>query len=404
MRVLLSEASSLTARETLTVLGREGVDVEAVTGARAPIVRFSRWCRHLHAAPEPSVDPLGYLRRVAELLATRRFDAVLPTHEQAWLLSVGRPLLPPAAPLVISTASAFDRVQGKIAFARTANALGLPQPDWSPVTSMADVAAFGTPCWLKANHATAGRGVIRVPDPNAIGPAWATMITHGQPLMAQRPAAGQYAQAAGLFGGGRLVAAHCSELVGEGAGGSAAARRGVDHPAVRQHLIDLGNELGWSGGLTLDYFHIDGVPSYIECNPRTVEPGNAAASGVSLPSLTIALTQGDTPREPIYGRPDARTHSSMALMLGSVVRGEGRRTAMQVLTHGLMRRGAYRNSIEVLTPITEDPPSLIPVAAAAGVALAGTAAADRLAADTVRAYQVTPEAIAAVRVSVNPDT
>jgi hypothetical protein len=77
---------------------------------------------------------------------------------------------------------------------------------------------------------------------------------------------------------------------------------------------------------------------------------------------------------------------------------------MQVLTHGLMRRGAYRNSIEVLTPITEDPPSLIPVAAAAGVALAGTAAADRLAADTVRAYQVTPEAIAAVRVSVNPDT
>ena len=42
MRVLLSEASSLTARETLTVLGREGVNVEAVTGSRAPIARFSR--------------------------------------------------------------------------------------------------------------------------------------------------------------------------------------------------------------------------------------------------------------------------------------------------------------------------------------------------------------------------
>jgi len=71
----------------------------------------------------------SHLRRVAEVLAARPIDALLPTHEQTWLFAVGRPLLATPAPLVTSTASAFGRLQGKIAFARTADAVGLPQPE-----------------------------------------------------------------------------------------------------------------------------------------------------------------------------------------------------------------------------------------------------------------------------------
>src|SRR5271166_166051 len=313
MRVLLSEASSLTARETLTVLGRGGVHAEALSGSPAPVSRFSRWCRRLHRAPLASRDPKGYLRCVARLLADRRFDALLATHEQAWLFAAGRSLLPASAPLVTSPAAAFARVQGKLAFARTAGALGLPQPDWAQVRGTSDVGAFGTPCWLKADHATAGRAVVGVPVPDAIPAAWSAIAAHRQPVMAQRPASGRYAQAGGLFLMGHLVAAHCSELTGEGPGGSAAARRGVDHPAAREHLAMLGAELNWSGGLTLDYFHLDGAPSYIECNPRTVEPGNAAASGVDLPGLTIALGQHRVPESPVYGLAGRRTHSSIAL-------------------------------------------------------------------------------------------
>ncbi|SBN96301.1 Hypothetical protein PFR_JS12-1_1918 [Propionibacterium freudenreichii] len=63
-RVLLSEGSSLTARETLTVLGRRGVQVEIVSASSAPIARFSRWCRRLHHAPAPATDPIGYLAGV----------------------------------------------------------------------------------------------------------------------------------------------------------------------------------------------------------------------------------------------------------------------------------------------------------------------------------------------------
>ena len=66
----------------------------------------------------------------------------------------------------------------------------------------------------------------------------------------------------------RLVAAHPSVGIGAGAGGSAAARLSVDHPAARDYAARVGAHLRWHGGLTLDYFHIDGQPQFIECNPR----------------------------------------------------------------------------------------------------------------------------------------
>lgn len=62
--------------------------------------------------------------------------------------------------------------------------------------------------------------------------------------------AGRYAQADGLFDHGRLVAAHTSEKIGDGAGDSAAERIGVDHPIVREHLARIGAHLCWHGGLT----------------------------------------------------------------------------------------------------------------------------------------------------------
>src|ERR1700730_419511 len=89
-RVLLSEASSLTAREHVTV----------------------------HRCPPSGRDPRGYLAVVADLMGTGDFDALLPTHEQAWLFSVGRALLPPGIPLAVAAPEAFGRVQSKVEFAR----------------------------------------------------------------------------------------------------------------------------------------------------------------------------------------------------------------------------------------------------------------------------------------------
>ena len=113
------------------------------------------------------------------------------------------------------------------------------------------------------------------------------------PLMAQQPAPGFYAQVQGLFDRGSLIAVHTSAQRANGIGGSAAARISVSHTAPREHIGVLGAELNWHGGLTLDYLHQNGTPQYIECNPRTVEPGNATASGVNIAELQVRLTLGE---------------------------------------------------------------------------------------------------------------
>lgn len=392
--MLLSESASLTARETLTVLGSAGVRADVLTVGGAPIARFSRWRRRLIAAPPPDADPLGYLSLVSGLCSAGGYDAVLATHEQAWLFAAGRRLLPPDAPIAVAPIEAFDRVAGKVEFATLCDELGIPQPQWW--RSDQRPAKVPYPHWVKASYGTAGRAVRRVDSPARERAAVRELSLAGGAVMGQAPAAGEYGQVQALFDGGRLVAAHTSVTAGAGAGGSAAARLSVDHPAARDYAARLGAHLRWHGGLTLDYFHVDGQPQFIECNPRTVEPGNAARAGVDLPRLTIALSRGEPlPGHPITGRPGVRTRSALALAVGAAERTRSRAAVLGVLRDCALRRGQAGS--EVLTPVLRDPPSILPLAAGAARLLASPGSAAALAAGAVRAYSISPGAIARVR-------
>jgi hypothetical protein len=143
---------------------------------------------------------------------------------------------------------------------------------------------------------------------------------------------------------------------------------------------------------------MNGLPCYIEANPRTVEPGNAAASGVDLPALTIAISRGDTlPARTIVGRAGIRTHSALALMLGAAETTGSRRSAFAALAAGLTGRGPLRGSREVLTPLPADPLAIIPLIFVASQVLAQPGRARALAAAAVQDYSVSPGAVDAVR-------
>jgi hypothetical protein len=402
-RVLLSEASSLTAREFVTVLGRHGVQVEAMTASSLPLARFSRWCRAVHHAPAPSADPVGYLQAVDSLMASGRFDALLPTHEQAWMFAVGRSLLT-HAPIAVASAEAFDQVASKIAFATVADTIGLPQPAWRRVGDEPDLGGLGFPVWIKASFSTAGRGVYRAADHAQAIDAWRALSAAGaDEVMIQSPAQGCYAQVQGLFADGELIAAAASEQLALGAGGSAAARVSVDHPLAVDALARLGAPLGWRGGIALDYLHRDGRPQFIECNPRIVEPGNAAAAGVDFPQLMIDLAtgRGPLPARRIVARAGVRTRSSMAIGLGAAETDRTRRAVLAAVARTVARRGPLHRSSEVLTPVLADPASVIPFLVATGLVLARPANVTRLAGHAVNNYAVTPTAIDQTRRALN---
>jgi len=260
-----------------------------------------------------------------------------------------------------------------------------------------DLYALSFPYWLKSAFSTAGGGVRLVSDERSRANAELELLDVDMPVMAQEPARGQYAQVQALFDHGRLVAAHTSVQTGTGIGPSAAARSSVDHPIARRHIGLLGEALSWHGGLTLDYLHEQGEPSYIECNPRMVEPANAAASGVNLPELQVRLTAGERlPSPPRTGRVGVRTHGTIALVLGAAAYGGTRRAVGAELARAIARRGCYRGSAEQLTPVLRDPPSAAAAVFVIGEALASPRGATEVASKAVARYSITPKTIAAL--------
>jgi biotin carboxylase len=390
VRVLLTEGSSLTSREVVSCLGPAGYHLEVLDC----LARFSRWVRHVHRCPHAGSEPMSYLKTLEDVVARRKIDAVLPTHEQAWLLASAGPLLAAGTRVAVADAAMFERVQSKVAFAALLDELGLPQPAWRVVKGASDLADLPFPYWLKAAFSTAGQGVREVVDAGSRDTALSSLLSE-VPLMAQMPAAGQHGQVQGLFDRGRLVAVHTNVQRGVGMGGSAAARLSVDHPTPREHIAMLGEALAWHGGLTLDYLHVDGSPQYIECNPRTVEPGNAAASGVNIPELQVRVTLAEAlPGPARTSRPGVLTHGTIALLMGAAARGASRRSLLGDIRDAIARRGLYADSSEQLTPVLRDPPSLAPAAFITTRVLLSPRQAADIAAHAITNYSIGPNTIA----------
>ena len=86
LRVLVSEGSSTSAREAITILGLSGHLVEVCDPSRYCLARFSRFVGKFHRCPGLRDDPAGFLCFVEKLLAARHFDVLLPTTNRDFCL------------------------------------------------------------------------------------------------------------------------------------------------------------------------------------------------------------------------------------------------------------------------------------------------------------------------------
>ena len=164
-KILLSEGSSLSARETITALGLAGHRVELVSAESFCLGRFSRFVSRVHPAPAPGADPDGYLATVLETVKNRSIDALLPVHEQAYLFAAARHRLPADLGVALSDFASFEQVQSKAGLAELLTRLKVPQPATSLVRSADDFAQPRPyPYFVKAAFGTASTGVWRIGD------------------------------------------------------------------------------------------------------------------------------------------------------------------------------------------------------------------------------------------------
>jgi predicted ATP-grasp superfamily ATP-dependent carboligase len=405
--ILLSEGSSLSARQTITALGPLGYVIDVCDSNPLCISRFSRFVRHFYRCPAWGANPKGYFDFIIGRLEEGRYDVLLPVHEQAYLFARTQDQLKSKTGLALTRFDNFALLQSKATFARLLAELGLPQPWTRFVHTRTELETIdGFPYYVKTPYSTAGQGVWRVE--NAAGRSGAIdaleqrgLLDGQTDIVVQDVAPGTVCQAQTVFEHGRLIAVHCTTQWAAAVGGGHAARMGVDHPIVRSYVERLGQHLQWHGALAVDYLFepITGQPYFIEANPRLVEPMNATLSGVNLADILVRLSLGESFEigKISRGRFGIRSHGLISILLGVADRGASRSALMSEILRALCKRRQYSDSEEDLTPITQDPLSVFPLALVCLHLMLNPKSVHTIAGEAVSAYSLTPGAIEIIR-------
>ena len=390
MRVLLSEGSGLTSRQVATRLGALGHHVEILSSTPLCLTRFTRHVRALHKVPRFADDPLKWFDAANRIATARSIDVLLPTQEQVAVLSALRAKL--AVATVVPDFTALHRVQDKIAAWRTLQAIGLPQPASVVVQSkneLADITQF--PVFVKRPIATASTGVRRATSRDELVIAAAALGLDSEPLLVQSQATGPLAMVQALADRGRLVAHHANLRIAEGIGGGAAVKESIALPALAGHIERLVRALDWHGPISMDVIVSDDGPSFIDINPRLVEPINAQLAGVDLVGAMLELAKDRHPPMLPAGRAGVRSRQLLLTVLGAALHGS-RRAVLSEFMAALRGRGAYNNAVEELTPVGGDPIAAVPVVLAVLATLINPSLCRRFHKGGTGPYALTPDA------------
>lgn len=364
MRILLSEGSSTSAREVITALGIGGHDIEVCDPNPYCLGRFSRFVSRFHRCPGLRDQPLAYLSFMLDLLSRRRFDVLLPIHEQGYLFSAAHDRLGSLTHVALPAFESYRRAHSKVGFHDLLAKLDLPQPRTQFATNaheLQDKVDF--PCVVKTAIGTASRGTWLVRSKADLEDALDELrATDGfdDLVLTQDFIAGEVEHAQAVFRRGDLMAMHAYRRMAEGVGGGDAIKESVSRPIVEAHMRKIGQQLAWQGALSVDYILTDDGPSYIDCNPRLVEPMSALLCGLDLAGLLVQVSCNAEIESVSPSEPGIRTHLSMQALLGAADRGASRRDILAECWRLLGRQGPYANSAEELTPVRRDWMSAVP--------------------------------------------
>ena len=399
LRVLLSEGSSTSAREAITALGLAGHMVEVCDPSPWCLGRYSRFVKKFHRCPPLRDDPAGYLAFVEKLLASNRFDVLLPTHEQGFLFARVAERLKGNAGLALPTFESYRAAHSKAGFSRLLSSLRLPQPATRIVTSESAVrASVRFPAVIKTSVGTASRGVFIVreaDDLDQVAKELAAGDAFPGEVLVQEFVAGTVEKAQSVFCRGQLLGFHAYRQVAPGISGGEAIKESVSRPNIRTMLEAIGEKLAWHGALSIDYLmpERDPTPRLIDCNPRLVEPMSAWLAGTDLVGLLLLVSWGETPAPRPESRTGVRTHLAMQALLGVASRGGSRRDLLRECFRLARGRKPYDGSQEEMTPVGTDWLSAVPLGLTAGLLLARPSAASKLAHGGFGAHLLSRESI-----------
>ena len=404
LKILLTEGSSTSARQTLFALGGKHT-IDLIDPSPFCQCRFSRFVRRVHRCPPFARDPAAYLSFLIERLQAEHYDVLFPTHEQVYLVSRFREPLGRLTAFAVPEFAAIERMIDKANFVRLLDELGLPKPATEIVRTKVELlATAGFPRFVKLAMSTAGEGVRLVHNRAELERVAeefdrAGLLDGQTEILVQERAVGTKASMAGIFDRGRLVARHFDDATAIGVGGSSLGRVSVDDPMASEHLERFGTHLAWHGAAAIEYFRdpATGALQYIECNPRIGETINCTLAGVNLCEQWLRVALGEPVEPSPLPQSGVRTHQGFLALLALALKRGTRRQLFGELFRRWTGRDFYRDAQNELTRPRQDWMSLIPSSAVTLLLLARPQAAQWLVSRTVNNYSLTGPAAAIIR-------
>lgn len=396
LRILLTEGSSLSARQTITALGEDGhlIDVLDVNPLFC-LARHSRYVRRCIRVPSFGHDPRGYYEAMMQVLRRNRYDVLFPTHDQVYLLSRCQIELSKLTHLAVPSFEVIQQMQSKLLLAAALERSGLRYPATRVVKSLTELEAEkGFPYYVKLPYSTAGQGVWKVENEADQRVALRGLLQPGvsrldEDILIQEVVPGMLGVVQSVFQNGRPIAVHCYRSRQTGVGGSATARVSVHHPQVVKEIERLGFDLRWHGALMLDYLMDSGSNIvYIDANPRIGETWNATLSGVPLCKLLVQIALDHPLKRQPAAQEGVRTHSVLMNAIHAMISSPSRLTLLKELLAAGMGWRQYRNSTDEITLFSRDHRSLLPAIYVLAQLLLLPSRAGRLTSKTVDNYSL----------------
>ncbi|HYY29906.1 MAG TPA: hypothetical protein VE860_18325, partial [Chthoniobacterales bacterium] len=310
---------------------------------------------------------------------------------------------PSTVGVALSSFESFERVQSKGEFSRVLIELALPQPSTQLVSSSQELLELGLhPAYIKTTIGTARRGVRFVRDAIELARVARQLESEGafeNPVLVQETVRGWLERAQTVFDRGRLIAFHAYRQLCAGPGGGDVIKISVRRPVVRRHLAMLGEHLNWHGALSVDYVVNEDseTPSYIDCNPRLVEPVNATFAGVPLAETLVQLSLGESAPELPPGRAGVKTHMGILALIEHANQYCTRTELLRESWRLCRRSGRFAGSVEELTPARIDWLSVLPLVWVAIWMLATPSAAHNISGTYASSHQLSGKAIKIIR-------
>jgi predicted ATP-grasp superfamily ATP-dependent carboligase len=397
MRVLLSEGNSTSAREAITALGLAGHAIEICDPEPLCLGRFSRFVARVHRCPGIGRDPEGYLAFICDLLDRRRFDVLLPIHEQGLVFAKARERLMARIKLAIPSFDSYLTALDKAAFSQLLSELGIAQPETAILPSLdALPLRVALPCVLKASIATASRGTFVVRSDAELEAARAALSGDRTQILLQQWLDGPTEHVQAMFEHGRLRGIAAFAQLMAGAGGGPALKESIAPDLVERPVASIGARLRWHGALSFDYIRHGGVAHFVDCNPRLVEPMAARYAGADLTALLLAISCGEPGEAVARARSGVRTRLAIQALLGVAATTRSRAAILEHARWLAFSAGPYAGSREELTPVSIDRCAAIPLTMTALLLLARPALALTLPRRGIGRHLLTAESVARI--------